>query len=64
MHYPVFDHKATLSFAFLVCIILYIEGKQFRCSVFTFVQYNFSVVVMNLAHFPHNENNSNLYSGP
>ena len=29
----------TLSFALLDCIILHINGKQFRCSVFTFVQY-------------------------
>ena len=40
MHYPVFENKDTLSFAFLVCIILYIVCKQFRCSVFTFVQYS------------------------
>ena len=33
MHYPVFEHLDTLSIAFLVCIILYIGGKQFRCSV-------------------------------
>ena len=39
MHYPVFEHYDTFSFEFLVCIILYIDGKQFRCSVFTFVQY-------------------------
>ena len=39
MHYPVFEHYDTLSFAFLVCIILYIDGKQFRCGVFTFIQY-------------------------
>ena len=39
MHYP-------LSFAFLVCIILYIDDKQFRCSVFTFVQY------MNAPEYP------------
>ena len=39
MHYPVFEHKDTLSFAFLVCIILYTDGKQFMCSIFTFVQY-------------------------
>ena len=39
MHYPVFEHLDTLSIAFLVSIILYIDGKQFRCSVFTFVQY-------------------------
>ena len=39
MHYPVLEHKDTLSFAFLVCIVLYIDGKQFACSVFTFVQY-------------------------
>ena len=28
-----------LSFALLDCIILHINDKQFRCSVFTFVQY-------------------------
>ena len=39
MHYPVFEHQDTLSIAFVVCIILYIGGKQFRCSVFTFDQY-------------------------
>ena len=39
MHYLVFEHIDTLSIAFLVCIMLYIDGKQFRCSVFTFVQY-------------------------
>ena len=39
MHYPVFEHYDTLSIAYLVCIILYIDGKQFRCSDFTFVQY-------------------------
>ena len=39
MHNPVFEHSGTLSFALLACIILYINGKQFRCSVFTFVQY-------------------------
>ena len=41
MHCTVFEHLDTLSFAFLVCIILYIEGKQFKCSVFNFVQYIF-----------------------
>ena len=39
MHYPVFERLDTLSIAFLVSIILYIDGKQFRYSVFTFVQY-------------------------
>ena len=39
MHYPVLDHSDTLSFALLACIILYINDTQFRCSVFTFVQY-------------------------
>ena len=39
MHNPVFEHSDTLSFALLACIILYINGKQFRCSVFTFAQY-------------------------
>ena len=41
MHYPVFEHLETLSIAFLVSIVLYIDGKQFRRSVFTFVQYIF-----------------------
>ena len=37
---PVFEHSDTLSFALLLAyIILYINDKQFRCSVFTFVQY-------------------------
>ena len=39
MHNPVFEYSDTLSFAFLACIILYINSKQFRCSVFTFFQY-------------------------
>ena len=39
MHNPVFEHLDTLSFAFMVYIILYIDDKQFRCSLFTFVQY-------------------------
>ena len=39
MHNLVFEQSDTLSFAFLDCIILHINGKQFRCSVFTFVQY-------------------------
>ena len=39
MHSPVFEYLDTLSFALLACIILYINSKQFRCSVFTFVQY-------------------------
>ena len=39
MHYTVFEQLDTFSFAFLVCKILYIDGKQFRCSVLTFVQY-------------------------
>ena len=46
MHYLVFDYYDALSFAFLVCVILYIDGIQFRCSVFTSVQY-----VTNLASF-------------
>ena len=44
IHYPVFEHQDTLSIAFLVYIILYIGGKQFRCSVYTFVQYIFENV--------------------
>ena len=39
MHNPVFEQADTLSFALLDCIILHINGKQFRCIVFTFVQY-------------------------
>ena len=41
MHNPVFVHSDTLSFALLACIISYINGTQFRCSVFTFIQYIF-----------------------
>ena len=40
MHNPVFENSDTLSFALPACNILHINGKQFRCSVFTFVQYN------------------------
>ena len=39
MHNPVFEQSDTLSFALLDCIMLHINGKQFRCSVFTFVPY-------------------------
>ena len=39
MHNPVFEQSDILSFALLDCIILHINDKQFRCSVFTFVQY-------------------------
>ena len=39
MHTAVLEHSDTLSLALLACIILYINGKQFRCSVFIFVQY-------------------------
>ena len=39
MHNPVLEHSATLSFALVACTILYINGKQFRCSVSTVVQY-------------------------
>ena len=39
MHNPVFALSDTLSFALLDCIILHINGKHFRCSIFTFVQY-------------------------
>ena len=39
MHNPVFEHSDTLLYALLACIILHIDGKQFRCSVFTFVQH-------------------------
>ena len=38
IHNPVFDHSNTVLFALLACIIMHINGKQFRCSVFTFVQ--------------------------
>ena len=43
MHYQVFEHSDTISTAFLVCIIFYVYGKQFRCSVFTFVQYSYLI---------------------
>ena len=39
MHYLVFEHLDTFYIACLVSIISYIDGKQFRCIVFTFVQY-------------------------
>ena len=39
MHNPVFEQSDSLSLALLDCIILHINGKQFKCSVFTFVQY-------------------------
>ena len=39
MHNPVFEQSDILSFALLDCIILHVNGKQFRCSVFTFIQY-------------------------
>ena len=39
MHNPVFEHSDTFSFALLACIILYINGTQFRSSIFTFFQY-------------------------
>ena len=46
MHYTVFEHYDALLIAFLVCIILYIDGKQFRCTVVTFVQYSNQLTVM------------------
>ena len=39
MHNQVFEHSDTLLCALLACIILHINCKQFRRSVFTFVQY-------------------------
>ena len=42
MHNPVLDYLDKLSFALLACIILYINSKQFRCSVFTFVLFIYS----------------------
>ena len=39
MHDPAFEQSDILSFHLLDCIIMHINGKQFRCSVFTFVQY-------------------------
>ena len=45
MHNPVFEYPDTLSFALLACIILYINGKQFRCSVFTFVKYSIDIKI-------------------
>ena len=35
MHNPFFEYSDTLLFALLACTILYINGKQFRCNVFT-----------------------------
>ena len=35
----VVEQLDILSFALLDCIILHLNGKQFRCSVFTFIQY-------------------------
>ena len=40
MHNPVFEHSVAL----LACIILRINGKQFRCSDFTFVQKKFYLI--------------------
>ena len=40
MHNPVFEHSDALLFAVPACIILLINGKQFRCSIFTLFQYN------------------------
>ena len=37
MHKVVFEHSDTHSIALLACIILHINGKQFRCSVFILV---------------------------
>ena len=55
MHFPVFYHSDTLSFDSLACIILYINDRQFRCSVFTFVQYIFVIwecgQIRNKEHF-------------
>ena len=39
MHNPVFEESDTLSFVLMAYTILYINDKQFKCSVFTFVQY-------------------------
>ena len=36
---PVFEHSDTPLLGLVACIILHINGKQFRCSVFTFDQY-------------------------
>ena len=30
VHNPLFEHSDTLSYALLACIILYVNGKQFR----------------------------------
>ena len=46
MHNSVVEYSDTLSFALLACIILYINGKQFRCSVFPFVQYNYTQIFL------------------
>ena len=39
MHNPVFEESDAFLFVLLACIILYINCKQFKWSVFTFVQY-------------------------
>ena len=44
MHYTVFEHLDAFSTEFLVCIILYTDGKQFKCNVFTFVQYIYATL--------------------
>ena len=46
MHNPVFEHSDTLSFALLASVTLYLSGKQFRCGVFTFVQYIFNYLLL------------------
>ena len=51
MHYPVFEQLDTLSFVLLDCIILHIYGKQFRYSVFTFVQYITNTGITDLNDF-------------
>ena len=38
-HNPVFGHSDTLFIYFIGVYFLHINGKQFWCSVFTFVQY-------------------------
>ena len=44
MHNPFFEHSDTL----LVALLAHINGKQFRCSVFTFVQYITSSAITDL----------------
>ena len=50
MHYQVLEPPDTLSFALLACIILYINGKQFRGGVLPFVLYIYFMPIKNLGY--------------